>query len=283
MPDIMTHFIQELQNIAARCPRPRPFVDIGSLPWADVAFSQHFLRTATRSERYTRREMTFLEQCGVVGPGRTILDLACGGGRHSIAMAKRGASVTGVDIGPAALAMAKRRAKRARVSIEFVQNDLRCLDYDSSFDATTCIFGCLTEMPRQEALEVFHRVAKSLRPGGMFVFDVYSPRFFAALDGEQEWWIGKDFIAGRALQLVLTEYFYYPRDKTYARRDFICHAETGAVHTFGLSGQAYTLADLNTMLSTAQLTLTAAYSSWSGDEIMPDSPLYLILASKTLG
>lgn len=281
MSDNSTHFIQELQNIAVRCPRPRPFVDIGALPWTDAAFSQHFLRTATRSERYTRREVAFLEQCGVLGPGRHILDLACGGGRHSIAMAKRGASVTGVDIGPAAIARAKQRAKQARVAVEFVQNDLRCLDYDATFDAVTCIFGCLTEMPRQDATAVFQRVSKSLQPGGTFVFDVYAPRFFAELDGEQEWWIGKDFIAGRFLQLVLTEYFYYPHDKTYARRDFICHAETGAVHTFGLSGQAYTLAELNKMLKTANLTLTAAYSSWDGDEITPDSFLYLVLANKT--
>lgn len=280
MPDNTIQFIQELQNIALRCPRPRPFLDIGSLPWTEAAFSRHFLRTATRPERYTRREIAFLEQCGVLGPGRLILDLACGGGRHSIAMAKRGASVTGVDIGPAAIARATQRAKQAGVAVEFVQDDLRCLEYDATFDAVTCIFGCLTEMLQQDAAAVFQRVSKSLRPGGMFVFDVYAPQFFAELDGEQEWWIGKDFIAGRFLQLVLTEYFYYPHDKTYARRDFICHAETGAVHTFGLSGQAYTLAELHTMLQAANLTLTAAYSSWQGDEITPDSFLYLVLASK---
>jgi SAM-dependent methyltransferase len=278
--DFPPNFLQELHHIASRCPRPRPFVDLGSLPWADAAFSQHFLRTATRSERYTRHEIAFLAHCGVLQPERTILDLACGGGRHSLAMARRGARVTGVDIGPAAIATAERRAKRAGLAVEFVLQDIRCLDYHNAFEAATCIFGCLTEMPRQDVAEVLQRIRRSLRPGGTFVFDVYTPRFFAALDGEQEWWIGKDFIAGRFLQLVLTEYFYYPRDKTYARRDFICHAETGAIHTFGVSGQAYTLADLHTLLRTAGFTLTAAYSSWQRDEIAPDSPLYVVLASK---
>ena len=51
-------------------------------------------------------------------------------------------------------------------------------------------------MPRHDAKEVLRRISRSLRPGGMFVLDVYAPRFFAALDGEQEWWVGHDFIAG---------------------------------------------------------------------------------------
>ena len=45
---------------------------------------------------------------------RRILDLACGGGRHSLAMAQHGAEVTGLDIGPAAIASARRRAARER-------------------------------------------------------------------------------------------------------------------------------------------------------------------------
>ena len=57
-----------------------------------------------------------------------------------------------------------------------------------------------------------------------------------------------DFIAGCFPQLVLSEYFYYARDKTYARRDYICEAATGAVHAFGLSGQAYPLTELKRML-----------------------------------
>src|SRR5262249_50271368 len=221
MADITAQFLHGLQTMAQRCPRPRPFIDIGSLPWDDPAFSRHFLRTATRSQRYTQREITFLEQCGLLHPGQRILDVACGGGRHSLAMARRGAIVTGIDLGPMAIATAQRRAKKARLQVEFVQADVRRMEYEAVFDAVTFIFGCFTGRTRQDAAEVLRRIGRSLRPGGMCVLDVYAPRFFAALDGEQEWWVGHDFIAGRFPQLVLTEYFYYPRQKTYARRDFI--------------------------------------------------------------
>ena len=279
-PDIAAQFLHGLQTMAQRRRRPRPFIDIGSLPWHDPAFSRHFLRTATRSQRYTQREMAFLEQYGLLQPGQRVLDVACGGGRHSLAMARRGALVTGIDLGPAAIITARRRARKAGLRVEFVQTDVRRLEYEAVFDAVTFIFGCFTEMPRHDAEEVLRRLSRSLRPGGRLLLDVYAPRFFAALDGAQEWWVGHDFIAGRFPQLVLTEYFYYPREHTYARRDFICEAHTGVIHTFGVSGQAYTMPELCGMLTAAGLSPTLVCGGWRGEEVTPDSQLYVVLASK---
>ena len=214
--------LRGLHAIAGRKPRPQPFVDVGSLPWRDPDFSRHFLRTATRSSRDTKREIAFLERNDLLTAGRRILDLACGGGRHSVAMAQRGAVVTGIDLGPAAIDAARRRAARARASVQWLQGDLRHLPFKGEFHVVTFLFGCFTEMPRREAEAVLAGISNSLSPGGTLVLDVYAPSFFADLDGMQEWWVGEDFIAGRFPQLVLSEYFYYPRDKTYARRDYIC-------------------------------------------------------------
>jgi SAM-dependent methyltransferase len=161
-----------------------------------------------------------------------------------------------------------------------VQGDVRCLTYEAIFDAVTLIFGCFTEMPREQAQDVLRGISRSLRPGGMVVLDVYTPRFFAELDGRQEWWVGQDFIAGRFLQLVLTEYFYYPHDKTYVRRDFICNLATGDLHTFGVSGQAYTLAELTGMFEEADLMPVMTVGGWRGEEVNDNSPLYVVLACK---
>jgi SAM-dependent methyltransferase len=195
-------------------------------------------------------------------------------------MARRGARVTGLDLGPTAIATARRRAQRAGLAVEFVQGDMRHLAYDNDFDAVTLLFGCFTEMPRQQAEEVLRRLSRSLRPGGLFVLDVYAPRFFAALDGLQEWWVGNDFIAGRFPQLILTEYFYYPRDKTYARRDFICNPATGDMYTFGVSGQAYALAELTRMCEAVDLLPEQVVGGWQGEEITSASPLYIVVARK---
>jgi ubiquinone/menaquinone biosynthesis C-methylase UbiE len=280
MDDVATHLVQGLQALAARKPRPRPFVDIGSLPWDQPDFSRHFLRTATRGPRHTRREIEFLQRCGALASGQRILDLACGGGRHSLVMAQHGASVTGLDIGPSAIASARRRAARTGLEIEFVRGDVRRLTYDAEFDAVTFLFGCLTEMTRADAAVCLQGIARSLRPGGLLILDIFAPLFFADLDGMQEWWVGRDFIAGRFPQLVLTEYFYYARPKTYVRRDFICHAGTGELHAFGVSGQAYSLTDLCRLVASAGLNPVTVCSDWNGDEVRADSTLYILVAAK---
>jgi SAM-dependent methyltransferase len=280
MHDPAAHLLRGLQVLADRKPRPRPFVDVPSLPWGQPEFSRHFLRTATRGARYTQREIVFLQRYGILAPPQKILDLACGGGRHSLAMAKLGADVTGLDVGPAAVASARRRAARAGLPVRFLQGDVRQLSFEAVFDTVTLLFGCFTEMTREDAQRCLHGVARSLRPGGWFVLDVFSPRFFADLDGMQEWWIGRDFIAGRFPQLVLTEYFYYARPKTYARRDFICNANTGELHTFGVSGQAYSLRDLSRLFEAAGLMPAMICGDWEGTAATADSELYIVVAQK---
>lgn len=73
-------------------------------------------------------------------PGRTILDVGTGTGRAVIALARRGGIVTGVDASAEMLAMARRRAADAKVSVVFAQGDAHRLTFeDRSFDAVICL------------------------------------------------------------------------------------------------------------------------------------------------
>jgi SAM-dependent methyltransferase len=71
---------------------------------------------------------------------RRILDLGTGTGRAAIALAGRGALVTGVDASSEMLAVARVRARNASLSIEFVQGDAHALTFaDRAFDSTVCL------------------------------------------------------------------------------------------------------------------------------------------------
>lgn len=72
--------------------------------------------------------------------GRTILDVGTGTGRAAIALAKRGAVVTGVDASSEMLAVAKRRAEEAGAAVTFATGDAHSLTFpDRSFDAVVCL------------------------------------------------------------------------------------------------------------------------------------------------
>ena len=72
--------------------------------------------------------------------GRTILDVGTGTGRAAIALARRGAIVTGVDASAEMLQVAARRAADAGVAVAFARGDAHHLDFaDRSFDAVVCL------------------------------------------------------------------------------------------------------------------------------------------------
>jgi len=82
-----------------------------------VMFDEHRFATAAEEARKIVK---------LTGVRRgTVLDLCCGPGRHSVALAKRGYQVTGVDRTRFLLSKARRRARAARARVEFVESDMR--------------------------------------------------------------------------------------------------------------------------------------------------------------
>ncbi len=77
---------------------------------------------------HTSQEVDFLEWELGIKPGKRIIDLGCGAGRHSIELAKRGYDVVGIDISAPMLAEAKKRARKPGVTIGFYQADLSQLE-----------------------------------------------------------------------------------------------------------------------------------------------------------
>ena len=66
--------------------------------------------------------------------GGSVLDMACGSGRHSILLARKGFSVTAVDLSRNLLRVAKESAKEAGVNINFIRADLREFTINSKFN-----------------------------------------------------------------------------------------------------------------------------------------------------
>src|SRR5438309_3444259 len=73
----------------------------------------------------TPREIDQIEALLQLRPPRRILDLPCGQGRHAIELARRGYRVTGVDLSPYMLGIAKQRAAAAGVQVRWFTGDMR--------------------------------------------------------------------------------------------------------------------------------------------------------------
>jgi SAM-dependent methyltransferase len=105
--------------------------------------------------------------------GLTALDLACGPGRCSIALAKRGFTVTGVDRTAFFLEKAKERAESDRIKVEWIQKDMRDFIRHDAYDVALSIFTSFGyfEDPNED-MTVLGNVFASLKPGGAFLIDM---------------------------------------------------------------------------------------------------------------
>ena len=110
-------------------------------------------------------------ELAAVGPGSTALDVATGTGDLAVALARRGAEVTGMDFAPAMLELARKKAPGLR----FEEGDALNLAYaDGSFDAATVGFGARNFGDLDRGLAEMARV---VRPGGhVVVLEITTPQ-----------------------------------------------------------------------------------------------------------
>ena len=102
----------------------------------------------------------------------TVLDLCCGPGRHSIALAGLGWSVTGVDRTGYLLDKARERSAGAGVEVEFVEQDMREFSRANTYDLALSLFTSFGYFDTEEEdVQVLRNLHASLRPGGRVVID----------------------------------------------------------------------------------------------------------------
>jgi SAM-dependent methyltransferase len=93
--------------------------------------------------------------------GRTVLDVGTGTGRAAIALARRGAIVTGVDASNEMLAVARTRAAERQAAVTFVTGDAHGLAFDDrSFDAVVCLRVLMHTPGWRQSLGELCRVAR---------------------------------------------------------------------------------------------------------------------------
>jgi len=101
--------------------------------------------------------------------GKTVLDVGCGGGILAESMARRGASVTGIDMGAAPLAVARLHLLESGLSVDYRQIPAEALaaERPASFDVVTCL-EMLEHVPDPGA--VVRACLELVKPGGQVFF-----------------------------------------------------------------------------------------------------------------
>ncbi|MBN2227901.1 MAG: class I SAM-dependent methyltransferase [candidate division Zixibacteria bacterium] len=128
----------------------------------------------------TEQETAFLIKELALPKESTILDVGCGTGRHTVALAKAGYKMIGVDLSEGMLARAHHRAEEAGVEIELIHSDATSFTIDRPVDAVVCLCEgafCLIgldEDPHEHDRAILRNINAALTPGGKFIMTALS-------------------------------------------------------------------------------------------------------------
>jgi len=180
---------EELETINER-PEPFQFYTASDL-WTDEHTSKQMLSfhlneaidVSSRRAEFIERSVAWIASRLDIGEGFKLADFGCGPGLYAARLAKRGATVTGIDFSERSIEYAREVAAREQLSIRYVKENYLELETEDRFDLVLmimCDFCALSPAQREGLLRKFHGV---LKPGGSVLLDVYS---LVAFDQKEE-------------------------------------------------------------------------------------------------
>ncbi len=240
--------------------------------WRDY-FDASYLRRYALDGEQTVAEVLMLRDL-LPEPPADLLDVACGQGRHSIALARGGFSVVGLDASEPLLAHARAAAAVEGVELSFVAGDMRALPYVNCFDAAINIYTAFGYFGDEaENMAVLAGIARALKAGGTLVMELahrdrvvngFQPTDWYELEDGTVVWVRRHFDPVRGL-LTSVDRWRTPDGEEEERYHRI---------------RIYTATELDTMLRAAGLVPTAWYGSVNLHALSAESPRMIVVAQR---
>jgi SAM-dependent methyltransferase len=226
---------------------------------------------AATTEEQTRQEADFVEKMLRVAPPARLLDVPCGGGRHSLALAARGYAMTAVDLSPTFLAAARSREGAGKVSWE--QRDMRDLPWPAAFDGAFCLGNSFAYYDDAGNEAFVAAVARALKPGARFLLDTgYLVEGLLPVLQERAWYPWGDAI-------TLAERRYDPAEgRLHVEYTVI---RDGKLEKFPMSARLYTYRELRRLFEAAGFTDLQGYGSLAGEPFRFGSRQLLLVGTRT--
>lgn len=240
--------------------------------WFERYYGEHYadsVRGMLTEERSEREVEFILGETGAQPPAH-VLDLACGAGRHSLAFARRGFTVTGVDLNAKWIEAARDAA--GTLDATFVAGDMRNA-FGGPYDVIVSLFhsfGFFSDTENQAMLEDW---TEQLRAGGWLAMDVWNR------DGMLRRWAPAHDWSPSAELTVRERRDFDPLTSRVATHYTYQYA-SGVQHEYDASFRVYTFTELRDLLARGGLTVERVFGSLSGEPYSLDARRLVVFARK---
>jgi ubiquinone/menaquinone biosynthesis C-methylase UbiE len=222
-------------------------------------------------EHQTQRQIRFLKSH--LQPDGFILDVACGSGRHSIPLSKRGFDMVGLDISAKLLRIAKQRHR----PIQLVRGDMRFLPFKTeAFTAAIAMDTSFGYLPSErEDAQSLAEIRRALITRGEFIIDVFNRQ---SLDAKYHGKPPSEKI--RKYPSFLLHQKQTISEKGDRRHDVweVYDRANGQVKLFEHSVRLYDFFQLEQLLARAKFTVKVVFGDYEGQDFSVDSPQLIFVA-----
>lgn len=231
--------------------------------WFDTPY--YHLLYKNRDDQEAQQFLDLILQQIPISPPDSILDLACGKGRHAIYLAQKGFDVTGMDLSPANIqAAAQFSSELLRFEIKDMREHLGTGRFDAVFNMFTGFGYFETD---EENFQVFKNIKESLKKGGYFLFDYLNEPYVRN---------GKNFSNDFDIDGV-----NFKTTKEFLGRWVVKHITiTDNNQTFKFSEQVamYSKNEIENILQKLGFQIMKTYGSYQLEEYAAFSPRLIIVA-----
>lgn len=224
----------------------------------------------------TKRQVDFIiKNLNLTGKER-VLDLACGFGRHSLELARRGFDVTGIDITPEYVVFASDQALREHLNAHFLCEDIRQLHYMGEFDVVLNMAdGAIGYLENDEENQIiFEVISAALRPGGKHLMDIMNANYARTHFPCKLWDAGEK-------GLTLSQFEWEDDTKTliYGQKDFpygdVLHKPEILE---GNPIRLYSIEEIQQIYTSLGMRVTQCFADFSGHKLT-DNDIQMIVCS----
>ena len=228
-------------------------MDNNSREWWKEYFAKEFLLIeGMPSKEINVKSVDFIEHGFNLPKGSRVLDLACGYGRISIELAKRGYAVVGLDYCKELLDIARQLSDKEGVKVEFVQGDMREMAYSNEFDGIVCWSNSFGYFPDEENEKVMRLIACSLKKKGKLIPDLHHRDAYIRKYLGRSWREQGDFF-------ILSQWTFDVHLSRLNIEYTLVNLRTGEVKKTLNSFREYTLTEIKHMLKDAGLEFLKVY------------------------
>jgi SAM-dependent methyltransferase len=198
--------------------------------------------------------------------------LGCGQGRHSILLAKKGYNVTGIDYSDYLLKIAKNRAKKEKVKINFIKKDAKKLDFENEFDVILNLFTSFGYETDKNNEKIIEKVSKALKKGGKFLIDLINVV-----------WLLKNYkkviIIKKNIGIAIDENFFDPKTFVNISKRTIFF-KNGKKKEDEIRLRMYTFPEMRDLLKRHNLVIKKVFGSYDKEKFNFNSKRMIILAQR---